>query len=157
MGSSGFVNVSRSALLAIPDPQADTDGRYLLAHAKSNNGPRQATLMYRLIAATIEPRDPHTGREIHTSRVVWDGDDPAGRSAEDILATPREALSGKLAQDILAWFAEHHPDELVASREITSAFPGVARNTVDQQLRRLAARGQLDHSTRGYYSLVTGV
>ena len=153
MGSAGFVNVARSAFLAIPDPQSDTDGRYLLAHAKSNNGPRQATLAYHLVAVTIEAVDPDTGREIRTSRVIWDGDDPDQRSAEDILATPRERPAGKLTQDILAWLAEHHPDEIVSSRDLANAFSQIARGTFDKQLRRMVERGQLSNSTRGFYAL----
>ena len=153
MGSAAFANVARSVLYCLPDPDDDHGDRYLCGHVKSNNGPKQSTLAYRLTTTVIETPDPTTGQDITTSRVVWQGDDPTGRAIEDLLNVPRERREGKLATDLLAFItAQETPP--VSTLDIAGAFPKINRATLNRTLARLVDRGKLARPLHGHYKTV---
>jgi hypothetical protein len=151
MASRAFTAVARSVLYCIVDPEAEEEDRYLFGHPKSNLGPKQPTLVYRLIECKLEidePEDP-TDAVIVTSRVVWEGVD--GRSIRDAMEPPRERAPSEPTVRIVEWLAEQ--GRTVPAAEIREAFPDIKRGTLDKHLSRLVRRGLITRPLHGHYGL----
>lgn len=154
MASRAFTAVARSVLYCIVDPEAEREDRFLFGHVKSNLGPKQPSLSYRIAQVTLEVEDEDSAEgdivEIVTSRVIWCGED--ARTIASVMDAPRAARPrGELATRILDWLAEQ--PGAVAAADIAREFSDTKRNTVDKTLRRLADAGQVVTIMRGVYGL----
>lgn len=152
MASRAFTAVARSVLYCIVDPECEKEDRYLFGHPKSNLGPKQPTIAYRIIQVTLELEDVEDPRDavVVTSRVAWDGEDQ--RSIREAMeGAPKERATGELSHRLLDWLRQRATG--VSAGEIASAFPDVKRNTLDQNLARMVKRGELARPAHGLYAL----
>ena len=152
MASRAFTAVARSVLYCIVDPESEKEDRYLFGHPKSNLGPKQPTIAYRLIECKLEIEGAEDPRDtvIVTSRVAWDGEDQ--RSIREAMeGAPKERATGELSHRLLDWLRQRSTG--VSAGEIASAFPDVKRNTLDQNLARMVKRGELARPAHGLYAL----
>jgi hypothetical protein len=151
MASRAFTAVARSVLYCIVDPESEKEDRYLFGHPKSNLGPKQPTIAYRLIECKLEIEGAEDPRDsvIVTSRVAWDGEDQ--RSIREAMeGAPKDRTTGELSHRLLGWLRERSTG--VSAGEIASAFPDVKRNTLDQNLARMVKRGELARPAYGLYA-----
>jgi hypothetical protein len=135
MGSRAFGAVARSVLFCMADP--DDEEVYLYGHIKSNLGPNQPTLNYRITQHDVMLEDG-SGELIPTSRVMWGGIDQ--RTIREALDPPRER-AGERTIELAEWIGEQ--GRAVSSAEIAEAFAGTNRNTLNSTLSRLVKRGKL--------------
>lgn len=148
MGSRAFSAVARSVLYAIEDP--DEENVYVLGHAKSNLGPRQASVRYAIEQANV----PGAGLTLHrTSRVVWGADDPRG--VAEVLTSTRDGRrnrpTGELAARVLAWVAAQA--RVVSAAEVLGEINDVSIGTVRMCLSRMVQRGELVQPLHGHYAV----
>jgi AAA domain/DnaB-like helicase N terminal domain len=152
MASRAFTAVARSVLYCIVDPEDEHEDRYLFGHVKSNLGPKQPSMAYRIIQVTIEVESDQPGvlDAITTSRVVWDGEDT--RSIASVMEPKRPTkAAGELVQRILE-FVTDQPG-VVPVKAIVDEMSDVKPNTLRQTLRRMTDRGQLIAPMHGNYTL----
>lgn len=152
MASRGFTAVARSVLYCIADPESEKEDDFLFCHPKSNLGPKQPTLRYRLGEVKIDIDDPDDPVVV-TSRVLWGETDT--RTARDALEGPKkERATGELGQSIAEWVADEHrrTAQPVPAAKIADQFPHVKRATVDQNLKRLVERGLIGKAFHGHYT-----
>lgn len=152
MASRAFTAVARSVLYCIVDPEAEQEDRYLFGHVKSNLGPKQPSVAYRIIQVTIEVESDQPGvlDAITTSRVVWDGEDT--RSIASVMEPKRPAkAAGEVVQRILEFVTGE--TGVVPVKAIVDELSDVKANTVRQTLRRMTERGQLASPMHGNYTL----
>lgn len=152
MGSKAFTSLPRSVLYCIADPEED--GSYLMTHEKCNLGPKAPSLRYRLSSVRFE-LDPHEVDDgdqpfILTSRVVWGGEDE--RRASEVMA---EINAGRNLGDLrkaLREYIDSKPHRIVAA-ELVGEFEDVTvtRANIDQTLKRMVRKGEIDHPARGFY------
>lgn len=81
MGSRAFASVARSVLMVVKDPE--DEARCLLGHEKSNLGPLQPTLVYRIVEALVTKTDEG---DVYTGKVDW-----LGRSDRSVGEVMRDA------------------------------------------------------------------
>ncbi len=156
MGSRAFTAVARSVLYAIEDSETEegAEPRYILGHPKSNLGPKQPSIGYRISTHKIQLDETDTSgfdQTLLTSRITWLGEDT--RSVADVLETPRDRAAGELAAAILDWVRAARGT--VAAADLTKAFPETKRGTLDANLSRLVKRGRLVRPLHGHYALPT--
>lgn len=152
MASRAFTAVARSVLYCIVDPEAEQEDRFLFGHPKSNLGPKQPTIKYRLIECKIEVADAEDPQDavILTSRVAWDGEDE--RSIRDAMEPQRaERPTGEVSHRIVDWLTRH--GRAASAGEIADALSDVKRNTLDQNLARMVKREHLARPAHGLYAL----
>jgi len=152
MASRAFTAVARSVLYCIVDPEDEHEDRYLFGHVKSNLGPKQPSMAYRIIQVTIEVESDQPGvlDSITTSRVVWDGEDT--RSIASVMEPKRPAkANSEVVERILEFVTQQNG--LVPVKAITDELDDVKPGTVRQFLRRMTDRGQLTSPLRGNYTL----
>lgn len=150
MASRAFTAVARSVLYCMTDPEIEREDRYLLGHPKSNLGPKQPTLKYHIVAATIDV-DKGESPTIHTSRVVWDGEDDrtvrdALESRDRIKMKPRADLSKR----IIGCLDDH--GRPMSTKEIEDELGDVDPRQVRTYLSRLAKRGEIGKPMWGHYA-----
>ena len=152
MGSKAFATLPRSVLYCIADPTED--GTFLFTHEKCNVGPRVESVIYRLssVRFDLDPDVVEDGDEpfIFTSRVVWGEVDE--RRAGDILA---EQAAGSVFGDLRKSLREYIDGRtgVVAASELVAEFEdvGVTRANIDQTLKRMVKKGEIDKPSRGFY------
>lgn len=155
MASRAFTAAARSVLFAAVDPE-DPE-LYLLGHPKSNLGPKQPTLTYRVqqVNFELEKPDDDGDQTVRTSRIVHCGEDT--RSTQDVLEQAaekqRKASQGETANELYDWIAEQ--GRVVSAAEVAEAFPAIKRTTVDKNLSRLVGRGLLVRPLHGHYAIAT--
>lgn len=147
MASRAFSAVARSVLYCLLDPESGGEESYFLGHPKSNLGPKQPTLTYRLAEVKIEVDDDSP--PIVTSRVVWTGQDT--RSIRDVMETrtERPAVVGDVAMRIAVWIAGE--GRTVSTAEVKAALPDVKPATIEQNLKRMVDRRTLQRPVHGHY------
>ncbi len=152
MASRAFTAVARSVLYCILDPEAEHEDRYLLGHVKSNFGPKQPSVAYRITQVTIEVASdqPDVLDSITTSRVVWEGEDT--RSIASVMEPRKPAKSNSEVVERVLDFVTQQTG-LVAVKAITDELSDVKPATLRQVLRRMTDRGQLASPLRGNYTL----
>lgn len=151
MASRAFTAVARSVLYCIVDPEAEQEDRYLFGHVKSNLGPKQPSVAYRIIQVTIEVESDQPGvlDAITTSRVVWDGEDT--RSIASVMEPKRpERAESELAARLVEWVTGQ--PAAVSAAEVVAEFTDIPRGTIDKQLSRLVKRGKLSRPHHGVYA-----
>lgn len=155
MASRAFTAVARSVLYAIEDGETGRGGEattYLLGHAKSNLGPKQASHRYGIATHLImldEP-DDYGEQELVTSRVDWLGEDD--RSVREVLEASTahaDPAVGELATEVLAWITEQ--GRPVTTEEIAKEFGDVKPATLRSCLSRAVKRGSLIKPARGLF------
>lgn len=149
MASRAFTAVARSVLYAVVDSGDDNEDRYLLGHAKSNLGPAQPMLAYRITSTAIE-LDDEERTLIPTSRVSWEGEDQRTLT-EALQGAPKERAAGELATSIEKLLADR--GRTVALAEIKDAFPDVSEKTLSSCLVRMVKRGKITRPVHGHYAL----
>jgi hypothetical protein len=148
MASKAFTAVARSVLYCIADPE--DDDQYLFGHPKSNLGPKQPTLVYRIVEAKVEQDDQDEHVVIGTSRVRWEGQDE--RSIRDAMEPDRpKRPAGEVAARILAFLQEQVAPVSVGT--IAAELSDVKRNTLKQNLTRLVQRREIVRPFRDHYAL----
>jgi hypothetical protein len=152
MASRAFTAVARSVLYCIVDPEDEHEDRYLFGHVKSNLGPKQPSMAYRIIQVTIEVESDQPGvlDSIVTSKVVWDGEDT--RSIASVMEPKRPTKANSEVVERILEFVTAQTG-LVAVKAITDELDDVKPATVRQFLRRMTDRGQLASPLRGNYTL----
>ncbi len=152
MGSKAFASLPRSVLFCIADPTEE--GAYLFTHEKCNVGPKETSIVYRLASVRFEldPEEVDEGDDpfITTSRVVWGEADE--RKAGDILA---EQAAGQSFGDLRKSMREYIDGRngVVAASELVAEFEDVdvTRANIDQTLKRMVKKGEIDKPSRGFY------
>ncbi|GAA0494562.1 hypothetical protein Ade02nite_20090 [Paractinoplanes deccanensis] len=152
MASKAFTSLPRSVLFCIADPTED--GTFLFTHEKCNVGPAQQSVVYRLASVRfdLDPADVEEGDEpfIFTSRVAWG--EPDDRKAGDILA---EQAAGRGFGDLRKSLREYIDSRtgVVAASELVAEFEDVdvTRSNIDQTLKRMVKKGEIDKPSRGFY------
>lgn len=151
MASRAFTAVARSVLYCITDPESESEDRYLFGHPKSNLGPKQPTIAYRLVEYRLQIDDPEEPDDsvIVTSRVAWDGVDE--RSIREVMEPARDRPAGELASRIVAALeAQGSP---ASPQTIAEHFGDVKAETVRQNLSRMVSRGTIVRLAHGLYGL----
>lgn len=151
MASRAFTAVARSVLYCIVDPEAEQQDRYVFGHVKSNLGPKQPGLKYRINQVVFEVEgDDGELVEITTSRVVWMGEDERTIAS---LMEPRKAerAKGETAMRILDWIGEQAAP--VSAGDVIKELHDLKPNTVRVNLRRLVAEGRLHSGGHNLYKL----
>lgn len=151
MASRAFTAVARSVLYCIVDPEAEQQDRYVFGHVKSNLGPKQPGLKYRINQVVFEVEgDDGEPVEITTSRVTWMGEDDRTIAS---LMEPRkgERAKGETAMRILEWVTGQATP--VSAGDVIAQLPDLKANTVRQNLRRLVSEGRLHSGGHNLYKL----
>lgn len=143
MASKAFTATARSILFCVTDPEVEQEDRYLFGHVKSNLGPKQATLQYRIVSTTFE-LPPVEGQEdptIRTAKIVWGGEDK--RTIHDVMETAAAAgrPQSELTVEILDWVRAQ--GRTVTTKEAAAAFPEEDAAKIRKYLSRLVDRGYL--------------
>ena len=152
MGSKAFASLPRSVLFCIADPTEE--GAFLFTHEKCNVGPKEASVVYRLASVQfdLDPAELDEGDEpfIFTSRVVWGEQDE--RKAGDILA---EQAAGRSLGDLRKSLREYIDGRsgVVTAAELIAEFEDVdvTRANIDQTLKRMVTKGEVNKPSRGFY------
>jgi putative DNA primase/helicase len=149
IGSVAFVNHARAAFIVTPDENDKT--RRLLIPSKTNIGPEQYGLAYRIEGCLIEAR----GMEIPTSRIMYesdpvmidpdqavaalDGNNSESRSrkeeAEDFLKdllsrgpVPQKDIKRKAAEDGVSWAAIRRAQKALGIKPARDGFGADGRS-----------------------------
>lgn len=150
-GSRAFAAVARGVLFCTRDPE-DPD-LYLLGHTKSNLGPEQETITYRIETYKIQLEQPdEDGDDLVTTSKITFGD-PDARTIQDVMAqaaeNQRRSGQGENANKVLDWVVEQ--DRTVSRKEVGEQFPDIKTKTLDSLLSRLVARNQLTKPLHGHF------
>lgn len=152
MGSRAFAAVSRSVLYCSVDPDNETE--FLLGHVKSNLGPKQPTLAYRLVEVKVEipdPDDPEDSIAVVSRAVLGDVDTRTMREVmeEQQAGRPQGANATAIEEFVNGYGGA------VTTRQITDAFAEIKAETVKVILGRLVKKGKIDRPSQGLYQAVT--
>jgi hypothetical protein len=151
MASKAFTAAARSILFAAADPE--NEDQYLLGHPKSNIGPEQPTLGYRIEAHRIQLDAPdEDGGDLLITSKILPGDTDT-RSIQEVMMQAAEQKQkpnqGEPANDLLDWLGGQ--PAAVSLKDIADRFPEVKRTTLRSALSRLVGRGLLTKPTIGLF------
>jgi hypothetical protein len=149
MASRAFSAVARSVLFAMADP--DEEGGRLLGQPKSNLGPEQKVLAYRIIGTNVE----QDGEEaIGTGKVEWLGEregsisdrlETASQSSED------RSLTGDAVEWLDYWLTSKGGEDDSANVKKAASASGHAVRTLQRARNKLGItvvkRGTVPYTT----------
>ncbi len=141
-GSIGIIGAARSGLVALDDPDDQSDSRRILAGTKSNLGPPPASLVYH-----VDPTPEGV------ARIAWDGEDQRTASqlfeAQALDAEERSAL--KEAADWLHGMLEGGPaysEDVKAAADVEK----IARATLRRAREHLRVIVEKEHGQNGRWA-----
>jgi hypothetical protein len=139
-GSGAFTAAPRSVLVFGPDP-GDPDGelgaRRVLAHPKSNLGPRSPSLAWRIEPCQVEGE---RGKSIETARIVGEGE--TAHTAGDLLGAPMDAEERSARADAVEFLRAILDDAPIRSVELKRAArdAGISDRTLRRAQDELAIK-----------------